>query len=68
MSEKWRVGDKILDQYQIKFIKKGGMGIVFLCYNHVSKAPIAIKTFQDKFLKDATSVERFKVEAETWVR
>lgn len=68
MSEKWRIGDKILDRYQIQFIKKGGMGIVFLCYDHVGKVPIAIKTFQDKFLKDTTSVERFRVEAETWVR
>jgi len=68
MSEKWRVGEKIEGRYEIHDIKKGGMGIVFLCYDHEFKSPIAIKTFQDKYLTDKDSIDRFMWEAETWVR
>jgi tetratricopeptide (TPR) repeat protein/tRNA A-37 threonylcarbamoyl transferase component Bud32 len=69
---KWRVGDKIKNRYEIHNILggpgKSGMGIVCICYDHQSKEVIAIKTFQDRFLTDRTAIERFKWEAETWVR
>jgi tetratricopeptide (TPR) repeat protein len=68
MSEKWKIGDKIEGRYEIHDIKRGGMGIVFLCYDHEEKMPIAIKTFQDKYLMDKESIDRFMWEAETWVR
>jgi len=68
LSEKWKVGEKIEGRYEIHDIKKGGMGIVFLCYDHESKSPVAIKTFQDKYLTDKDSIDRFMWEAETWVR
>ncbi|MEO0247752.1 MAG: serine/threonine-protein kinase [candidate division WOR-3 bacterium] len=67
MSEHWKVGDKIENRYEIFKIKKGGMGIVFLCYDHEDKTPIAIKTFQDKFLMDNQSIERFIHEASNWI-
>ena len=67
---RWRVGDRILDRYEIRDIKLGGMGIVYIALDsiHGWEAPVAIKTFQDKFLKDRASVDRFKWEAEAWVR
>jgi len=68
VSEKWRVGEKIEGRYEIHDIKKGGMGIVFLCYDHEFKSPVAIKTFQDKYLTDKDSIDRFMWEAETWVK
>jgi len=68
MSEKWKVGEKIEGRYEIHDIKKGGMGIVFLCYDDEFKEPVAIKTFQDKYLTDKDSIDRFMWEAETWVR
>src|SRR5512136_689560 len=46
---------------------KSGMGIVYLAYDREQDAPIAIKTFQDKYLQSPQAVERFKKEAEVWV-
>jgi tetratricopeptide (TPR) repeat protein/tRNA A-37 threonylcarbamoyl transferase component Bud32 len=68
VSEKWKVGERIEGRYEIHEIKRGGMGIVFLCYDNETKSPVAIKTFQDKYLTDKDSVDRFMWEAETWVR
>jgi serine/threonine protein kinase len=67
VSEKWRIGEKIDGRYEIHDIKKGGMGIVFLCYDSKEKTPVAIKTFQDRYLLDKNSVDRFVQEASTWV-
>ena len=68
----WQVGDKILGRYEIHQILggpgKSGMGIVYVCYDHEFKDVVALKTFQDKFLKDRAVTDRFKWEAETWVR
>ena len=47
---KWQIGDKIQNRYEIHDIKMGGMGIVYLCYDEKFKEPVAIKTFQEKFL------------------
>ena len=63
-----QVGDRIQNRYEIRDIKYGGMGIVYICYDHKSGEPVAIKTFQDKFLQDRATISRFKWEAEAWVR
>jgi len=68
MSERWKIGDKIEGRYEIFSIKRGGMGIVFLCYDHEFKMPVAIKTFQDKYFVSKEFIERFKLEAEIWVK
>jgi tetratricopeptide (TPR) repeat protein/tRNA A-37 threonylcarbamoyl transferase component Bud32 len=71
-SGKWKVGDRIQTRYEIHRILggpgKSGMGIVYVCYDLEGRVPVAVKTFQDKFLQDRASIERFKREAETWVR
>jgi serine/threonine protein kinase len=47
---------------------KSGMGSTLLCaYDKEQEFPVAIKTFQDKFLLNLQSVERFKREAEVWI-
>jgi tetratricopeptide (TPR) repeat protein len=68
MSEKWIIGYSIKDRYQIHAVKKGGMGIVFLCYDVVDKQPVAIKTFQDKFIMDNAMVARFIDEVALWIQ
>jgi tetratricopeptide (TPR) repeat protein len=65
---RWQVGDKIGGRYEVHDLKKGGMGIVYLCYDHESQKPIVLKTFLDIFLSEKTQIERFMWEAETWVR
>jgi len=69
---RWQVGDRILNRYKIYDVKGGpgrsGMGSVYICYDHESKRAMAIKTLQDRFLQDRASIDRFKWEAEAWVR
>ena len=65
---RWQIHDRIGGRYQVHDLKKGGMGIVYLCYDHESQKPIVLKTFQDIFLSEKTQIERFMWEAETWVR
>jgi tetratricopeptide (TPR) repeat protein len=67
-SPKWRVGDSIRDRFEVYDIKAGGIGIVYIVYDHEDGVPYAIKTLQDRYLGDPTAVERFILEAEVWVR
>jgi serine/threonine protein kinase len=55
--QKWQVGDRIADRYQIHQILggegKSGMGIVYLCYDHKLEASFALKTFEENiFLEE----------------
>jgi len=69
---RWQVGDRIANQYEIHRILggpgKSGMGTVYICYDHEFKKVVAIKTLQDRFLQDGASRDRFKWEAEAWVK
>jgi len=72
VSGRWQVGDKIENRYEIYHILggpgKSGMGIVYICYDHEFKVPVALKTFQDKYFRERAAIDRFKWEAEAWVR
>ena len=69
---RWQVGDRIQDRYEIYHVLSGpgktGMGIVYICYDHEFKEPVALKTFHDKYLREHAVIDRFKWEAEAWVR
>jgi tetratricopeptide (TPR) repeat protein len=44
------------------------MGVVYVVYDHVLGAPLAVKTFQDKiFARNPAVADRFRQEALTWV-
>ncbi|MBZ0284363.1 MAG: tetratricopeptide repeat protein [Anaerolineae bacterium] len=63
----FNIGDHIQDRYEVHDLRRGGMGVVYLCYDHQQKEPVAIKTFQGKFLDNERAVTRFNQEATTWV-
>ena len=46
----------------------GGMGIVYLCFDHEEQHPVALKTFKPEYLPDRAARERFLEEGNTWVR
>ena len=45
----------------------GGMGVVYLCYDHQEQRPVALKTFRPEYLPDRTTRDRFLREGATWV-
>lgn len=71
-SGRWQIGDKIENRYEVHDIKggegKSGFGIVYICYDHESKAPFAIKTFQERFLSSQKARDDFTNEALTWIK
>jgi serine/threonine protein kinase len=62
-----RVGDLLEGRYEIRDIKKGGMGSVYIAYDNEWHRMFAIKSFQEKFLWDKNITTGFVKEAETWV-
>jgi serine/threonine protein kinase len=67
-SVSWPIGSRIKGRYEVLDIKQGGMASVYLCYDHEFRDYIAVKTFQDRFLKERSVVDRFLREAEYWMR
>lgn len=61
-------GDVIDERYRINEIKRGAMGIVYLCVDTETSAPVAVKTFQDRFLDSEESRARFLEESLLWIQ
>jgi eukaryotic-like serine/threonine-protein kinase len=61
------IGDRILDRFEIRAIKRGGMGNVYLCYDRDANAPIAVKTILPAQLRDQAARANFREEALNWV-
>ena len=69
MVTKWKIGDKIQNDWEIQDILggpgKSGMGIIYLVYGHQEVR--ALKTLQDRFSSDMSARKRFEQEALSWV-
>src|SRR5690606_8829053 len=63
----FRIGERIEGRYEIADLRRGGMGIVYLCYDHENREPVAIKSFQGRFFDNERAVARFFQEAATWI-
>ncbi|MFN8527831.1 MAG: tetratricopeptide repeat protein [Anaerolineae bacterium] len=68
ISGEFKVGDMIDGRYEVADVRRGGMGVVYLCYDHDQREPVALKSFQSKFLENERAVARFQQEAFTWIR
>lgn len=73
MAPQWQIGDLLPDpgsskgRWQIYRILKGGMGLVYIVYDHERHEPLAAKTFRDKHLAWQQGRDRFVQEAHTWI-
>ena len=45
----------------------GGMGIVYVCFDHEEDRPVALKTFKPEYLPDRAARDRFLREGTHWV-
>ncbi|MDO8727093.1 MAG: tetratricopeptide repeat protein [Candidatus Methanoperedens sp.] len=64
---RWNIGEKILGYYEILKVHEGGMGIVYVVWDHRWKMYSAIKTLKDEIFWDDEAIKRFRKEADTWV-
>ncbi len=64
----FKPGERILDRYEVADVKFGGMGVVYLCYDHEAREPVALKSFQSRYLDNPRAVARFEQEALTWIQ
>jgi len=64
----YKIGDIIDRNWEVKDVKLGGFGIVYICYSHLWNRLVALKTFQDKYFESDKVVEDFYKEAETWIK
>lgn len=65
--EPYSRGDTIDQQYLVDDIKRGNMGVVYLCTHVRTNEPIAIKTFDSRFLNSEANRRNFLNEASTWI-
>jgi WD40 repeat protein len=64
----WRVGDVILDRYEVKQVfTGGGMGLVYRVHHRDWDMDLAAKAPRPKFFQSQRQIENFEREAETWV-
>jgi serine/threonine protein kinase len=67
----WRIGDWVEDRYQVFDIHAGGMGLVFVVYDHEGlpgQRVLALKTLKPKCFASSRAVARFVGECRTWVQ
>jgi len=56
------------DRWQIYKIIKGGMGVVYIVYDHELQEPLAVKTFQKEYVNSENVKRRFDNEAKIWIK
>ena len=64
---RYQTNDRINDQYRVQEQFSGGMGIVYIAIDEVTKRKLAIKTIRDEYLAKADAVMRFEREARCWI-
>src|SRR5713226_5115276 len=68
MATNWQIGDRIRNRWEIHKILRGGMGIVYVVYDHELHEPFAAKTFQEEiFARNPAIADRFTQEALAWL-
>jgi serine/threonine protein kinase len=61
------IGNTLDNRYEIRDIKKGGLGIVYIAYDSEWKKLVAIKTFQNAGSFSQEIKNRFITEATNWI-
>jgi tetratricopeptide (TPR) repeat protein len=69
MSTTWQIGNQIQGRWEIFDIFQGGVGIVYVVYDHAFREPFAAKTFRDEiFARSPLIAAHFEREALAWTK
>ena len=63
----FQLRDKIDNQYRVTEKYYGGMSVVYIVLDEFSQRRFAVKTVKEEYIPDRTVVERFAIEARTWM-
>lgn len=63
----WSPGEKIDNQYTVVREHIGGMGVVYEVVDEFSGKKYAVKSLKDDLLENEEAIERFGMEAKTWI-
>jgi tetratricopeptide (TPR) repeat protein len=62
-------GTRIANRYEVAGRPLlGGIGLVYLCFDHKEQRPVALKTFKPAHLADPAACERRMAEGNAWIR
>src|SRR5688572_13972857 len=64
---RYQRGETIGGRYQVHQALMGGMGEVYLCLDLEQNYPLALKTFQQRYVANPKLREVFNSEVSTWV-
>lgn len=62
-----KIGEKIGGRYEVSAIHHGAMGVVYGCFDHITKLPRALKTVRARYANDKQVLSMFEAEAAVWV-
>ena len=65
--EFYKIGEKIGGRYEVSAIHHGAMGVVYGCFDHITKLPRALKTVRARYANDKQVLSMFEAEATVWV-
>lgn len=65
--ESYKIGEKIGARYEVSAIHHGAMGVVYGCFDHITKLPRALKTVRARYASDKQVLSMFEAEAAVWV-
>jgi tetratricopeptide (TPR) repeat protein len=66
--ERYKLGDRIGERFEVLDIHRGSMGVVYATFDHRGRLPRAIKTLQQQFASYKNMRDLFAEEAAVWVR
>jgi hypothetical protein len=65
---RYKKGDRIGGRYLVHQVLMGGMGEVYLCLDERDMVPVALRTFQQRYLTQSQTLRRaFEQEVLAWV-
>jgi tetratricopeptide (TPR) repeat protein len=64
----WGTGERIATRWEVQRVLRGGMGVVYIVYDHLWNEAFAAKTFRpDVFDRNPMGSRRFELEARAWI-